>query len=139
MYPLGSCTMKYNPKTNERQCGLPGLSGAHPLLPAALSQGVLQMMYELQQYLAEITGMDAVSLQPAAGAHGELAGMLVILRLSGKSPGNPAAHQNHYSRIRPTEPTRPVRPFAGIRPVPVASNPKKACFRCRRAIASGHG
>ena len=78
MYPLGSCTMKYNPKTNERQARLPGLAGSHPLLPRALSQGVLSLMFELEQYLAEITGMDAVTLQPAAGAHGELTGMLVI-------------------------------------------------------------
>ncbi len=78
MYPLGSCTMKYNPKTNERQAGLPGFSSVHPLLPEELCQGSLQLMYELQEFLAEITGMDAVSLQPAAGAHGELAGMLII-------------------------------------------------------------
>jgi len=78
MYPLGSCTMKYSPKTNEKQAGLSGLAGAHPLLPSDLSQGTLRMMYELEQYLAEITGMDAVTLQPAAGAHGELTGMLII-------------------------------------------------------------
>jgi len=78
MYPLGSCTMKYNPKTNERQAGLPGFAGAHPLLPAGLSQGILRMMFELERYLGEITGMDATTLQPAAGAHGELAGMLLI-------------------------------------------------------------
>jgi glycine dehydrogenase subunit 2 len=78
MYPLGSCTMKYNPKTNERQAALPGFARAHPLLPAPLSQGVLKMMFELERLLAEITGMDAVTLQPAAGAHGELAGMLIF-------------------------------------------------------------
>ena len=78
MYPLGSCTMKYNPKTNERQVGLPGFANAHPLLPEELTQGALELMFRLERYLAEITGMDAVSLQPAAGAHGELAGMLLI-------------------------------------------------------------
>ncbi len=78
MYPLGSCTMKYNPKTNERQAALPGIAGAHPLLPESLSQGVLQMMYDLARYLAEITGLPEVSLQPAAGAHGELTGMLIF-------------------------------------------------------------
>ncbi len=78
MYPLGSCTMKYSPKTNERQANLPGFAGAHPMLPPNLSQGVLRMMFELEQYLAEITGMDATTLQPAAGAHGELTGMLLI-------------------------------------------------------------
>jgi len=78
MYPLGSCTMKYNPKTNERQAALPGFAGAHPLLPTELSQGVLQIMYELENYLGEITGLPAVTLQPAAGAHGELTGMLIF-------------------------------------------------------------
>ena len=78
MYPLGSCTMKYNPKTNERQVRIPGLANAHPLLPAEMSQGALELIYNLECYLGEITGMDAVSLQPAAGAHGELAGMLLI-------------------------------------------------------------
>jgi glycine dehydrogenase subunit 2 len=78
MYPLGSCTMKYSPKTNERQANLPGLAEAHPMLPPSLSQGVLRMMFELEQYLTEITGMDAATLQPAAGAHGELTGMLLI-------------------------------------------------------------
>lgn len=78
MYPLGSCTMKYNPKTNERQAALPGLAGSHPLLPQALSQGALKMMFNLQHYLAEITGLPAVTLQPAAGSHGELTGMMMI-------------------------------------------------------------
>lgn len=78
MYPLGSCTMKYNPKINEKQAALPGFAGAHPMLPVELSQGILKIMYELERLLAETTGMDAVSLQPAAGAHGELAGMLIF-------------------------------------------------------------
>ncbi len=78
MYPLGSCTMKYNPKTNERQASLPGIANAHPLLPAALSQGLLRLMFELERLLAAITGLDAVTLQPAAGAQGELTGMLIF-------------------------------------------------------------
>jgi len=78
MYPLGSCTMKYNPKTNERQAALPGFAGAHPLLPAPLSQGALKLLFDLEQYLGEITGLPAVSLQPAAGSQGELAGMLIF-------------------------------------------------------------
>ncbi|HEA67657.1 MAG TPA: glycine dehydrogenase subunit 2 [Desulfobacterales bacterium] len=78
MYPLGSCTMKYNPKTNEKQASLPGFAKAHPLLPSGLSQGVLKLMFDLKSFLAEITGMGAVTLQPAAGAHGEFAGMLLI-------------------------------------------------------------
>ena len=78
MYPLGSCTMKYNPKINEKLAGLRGFAGAHPLLPETLSQGALKLMFQLEGFLAEITGMDAVSLQPAAGAQGELTGMLLI-------------------------------------------------------------
>ncbi|GFN22344.1 MAG: aminomethyl-transferring glycine dehydrogenase subunit GcvPB [Thermoanaerobacteraceae bacterium] len=77
-YPLGSCTMKYNPKVNEVAAGLSGFTGLHPYLPPEAAQGALELMYHLQQYLAEITGMDAVTLQPAAGAHGELAGLLII-------------------------------------------------------------
>ncbi len=78
IYPLGSCTMKYNPKTNERQAALPGFAGAHPLLPPSLSQGVLKMMFDLERYLSEITGLPAVTLQPAAGSHGELTGMMIF-------------------------------------------------------------
>jgi len=78
MYPLGSCTMKYNPKTNEVQAARPGFAGAHPMIDDELSQGALELLYNLEQYLAEITGMAATTLQPAAGAHGELTGMLVI-------------------------------------------------------------
>ena len=70
-YPLGSCTMKYNPKINEEMARLPGFAGAHPLAPDDALQGALAVQYELQQALAEISGMDAVTLQPAAGAHGE--------------------------------------------------------------------
>ncbi len=78
MYPLGSCTMKYNPKINEKLASLPEIGTAHPMLDESDNQGLLQLIYELQNYLAEITGLDSVSLQPAAGAHGELAGMLIF-------------------------------------------------------------
>ena len=78
MYPLGSCTMKYNPKINENMANLPGFVNAHPLLPEAACQGELQLIYELEKYLAEIVGLSAASLQPGAGAHGELCGMLMI-------------------------------------------------------------
>jgi glycine dehydrogenase subunit 2 len=77
-YPLGSCTMKYNPRVNERAQALPGFALIHPFQPDHQVQGALQLMYELQAYLAEIAGMRAVTLQPAAGAHGELAGVLMI-------------------------------------------------------------
>jgi len=78
MYPLGSCTMKYNPKTNEVQAARQGFAGAHPLAGDEFSQGALKLMYDLEHLLGEITGYPAVTLQPAAGAHGELAGMLII-------------------------------------------------------------
>ncbi|MBN2055188.1 aminomethyl-transferring glycine dehydrogenase subunit GcvPB [bacterium] len=78
MYPLGSCTMKYNPRINEVVAALPGFTCSHPLQPARQVQGNLRIMYELGRYLAAISGMDEISLQPAAGAQGELTGMMVI-------------------------------------------------------------
>ncbi len=78
MYPLGSCTMKYNPKVNELMAGLEGFANLHPFSSDEDSQGALELMYKLQEALKVLTGMDAVSLQPAAGAHGEFSGMLVI-------------------------------------------------------------
>ena len=77
-YPLGSCTMKYNPKVNDAMAGLPGMRGIHPLQPQETVQGALQLIYDVQVLLASITGFDAVSLTPAAGAQGELAGLLMI-------------------------------------------------------------
>ena len=74
-YPLGSCTMKYNPRINEDMARLPGFGRLHPLAPEPLAQGALGLMHDLASELAEIAGMDAVSLQPAAGAQGELAGI----------------------------------------------------------------
>src|SRR3989449_1076761 len=88
LYPLGSCTMKYNPKINERMARLEGFMLAHPLLPAELIQGAQEVQKTLEQCLAEISGMDAVSLQPAAGAHGEMTGILLI-RAWHESRGNP--------------------------------------------------
>ena len=77
-YPLGSCTMKYNPKVNELLASLEGFANLHPLQSDEDSQGALELMYNLQEKLKYITGMDAVTLQPAAGAHGELTGMMII-------------------------------------------------------------
>ncbi len=77
-YPLGSCTMKYNPKINEATAALPGFARLHPYSPELFSQGALQLMYELEQFLGEISGMAGVTLQPAAGAHGEFTGMRMI-------------------------------------------------------------
>lgn len=79
MYPLGSCTMKYNPRVNEETARMAGFAFAHPLQPSSSVQGSLELMYKLQEYLMEIGGFAGVSLQPAAGAHGELTGVLIIL------------------------------------------------------------
>lgn len=77
-YPLGSCTMKYNPRIDEWACRLPGFAGLHPYQPEETVQGLLELMCGLQEALAEVAGLPAVTLQPAAGAHGELTGLLII-------------------------------------------------------------
>jgi glycine dehydrogenase subunit 2 len=76
-YPLGSCTMKHNPKVNDRIVQIPDFAGLHPLRPHELSQGILEILYEVERWLSEICGMDAFTLQPSAGAQGELTGILV--------------------------------------------------------------
>ena len=78
MYPLGSCTMKYNSRLNEKVARIPGFANLHPLSDEKDAQGALQVIYELQEHLAEITGLPGVSLQPAAGAHGEMTGVMII-------------------------------------------------------------
>src|SRR5437868_9220701 len=78
LYPLGSCTMKYNPKLNEDMAALPGFAHIHPLQPEATVQGAIQLFYEIQQYLSEISGMARVTLQPPASAHGYLTGLMLI-------------------------------------------------------------
>jgi glycine dehydrogenase subunit 2 len=88
MYPLGSCTMKYNPRVNEFVSRIEGLAEAHPYRPESLAQGVLEIIDLLQRCLIEITGMDAITLQPAAGAHGEFTGILLV-RAWHQSRGNP--------------------------------------------------
>ncbi|MFN2492641.1 MAG: aminomethyl-transferring glycine dehydrogenase subunit GcvPB [Pyrinomonadaceae bacterium] len=78
MYPLGSCTMKYNSRLNEKVARIAGFAGLHPLSTPKDAQGALEVIYELQQHLAEITGLPGISLQPAAGAHGEMTGVMII-------------------------------------------------------------
>lgn len=88
-YPLGSCTMKYNPKVNEWAARLPGFSGLHPYTPDGLVQGALELMFRLERALSEVCGMDAVSLHPAAGAQGELTGLMMMRAYhlaAGRSP-----------------------------------------------------
>ena len=87
MYPLGSCTMKYNPRVNEVVSRIEGIADAHPYRPESLAQGCLQIMKLLSDCLLEITGMDAITLQPAAGAHGEFTGILLV-RAYHQSKGN---------------------------------------------------
>jgi glycine dehydrogenase subunit 2 len=87
-YPLGSCTMKYNPKVNEVAARLPGFAQIHPLAPVDVLQGAMQLLHDLEQMLLEISGMDFVSLQPAAGAQGELTGLMLI-RAFLSEKGNP--------------------------------------------------
>ena len=77
-YPLGSCTMKYNPRINEELAALPSFTGLHPLQPAETAQGALGVLYETKKMICEITGMDDMTMQPAAGAHGEYTGLLLI-------------------------------------------------------------
>ncbi len=87
-YPLGSCTMKYNPKINDKMASLPAFAEAHPMLEDEYCQGTLRLLYEMQQALCAITGLDAASLQPSAGAQGELAGMFIFA----------AYHKSHGSK-----------------------------------------
>jgi glycine dehydrogenase subunit 2 len=77
-YPLGSCTMKYNPKVNEKAAGMPGFAALHPMQPEATAQGALQIIHDVQAILSEICGMKATTIQPSAGAHGELLAMMMV-------------------------------------------------------------
>jgi len=119
MYPLGSCTMKYNPKINDKLAALPGFAGAHPLLPEQLAQGALKLMWELSRFLQEITGMDAVSLQPAAGAQGEFAGMQIIFAYH-RSRGRRLSKIIVPDTAHGTNPASAA--LCGYRPVNVKSN-----------------
>ena len=119
IYPLGSCTMKYNPRVNEAVARTDGLLWIHPYQPDRLSQGALAILAELERSLAEITGLDAVTLQPAAGAHGELTGILLV-RAALEAQGNPrkkvivpdSAHGTNPASVR----------MAGYEVVNIASN-----------------
>jgi glycine dehydrogenase subunit 2 len=118
-YPLGSCTMKYNPVLNEKVARLAGFADLHPLTPPEAAQGALELMAELERLLAEVSGMDAVSLQPAAGAHGELAGMKMI-RAHHVSRGGPRRKVLIPQSAHGTNPASSA--LCGYQVVPVASN-----------------
>lgn len=120
-YPLGSCTMKYNPKVSESLSKLDGFLNLHPMAPQSMSQGSLQIIYEISEYLAEITGLDKVCPAPAAGAHGELLGLLLI-RAYFKAHGQ----LNKRNKILIPDSAHGTNPasvsLAGFKPVTVKSN-----------------
>ncbi len=120
-YPLGSCTMKYNPKVNEEAARLPGFALLHPYLPAALAQGALELMWHLERQLAEITGLARVTLQPAAGAHGELTGVLMI-RAYHEAQGKPRKKVIVPDSAHGTNPASSA--MAGYEVVTVKSGPR---------------
>src|SRR5947208_11333569 len=121
-YPLGSCTMKYNSKRNERMAALPGIADLHPLQADETIQGLLQLLFELQQMLAEISGLRAVSLQPAAGAHGELAALMVA-----------AAYYRHQKTSR----TKVLAPDSAHGTNPASA--RMAGFEFVTVKSNGHG
>jgi len=118
-YPLGSCTMKYNPKINEDVAKLQGFAGSHPYQPEELSQGNLKLMYELQGMLSEISGLPHVTLQPAAGAHGEMAGMMMI-RACHEARGNARSKVLIPDTAHGTNPATSA--LCGYDVIPVKSN-----------------
>ncbi len=120
-YPLGSCTMKYNPRINEDLVRLKGFAQAHPYQPDELAQGALQLLWELERYLADILGMDRVSLQPAAGAHGELLGVMMI-RAYHQARGNPRSKILIPESAHGTNPASSA--LCGYRVIPVKSGPR---------------
>lgn len=120
-YPLGSCTMKYNPKVNEDLSRLAGFAKLHPYTPEAMAQGALQLLWELERYLAEISGMDRVTLQPAAGAQGELTGIMMI-RAYLESKGNPRRKILIPDTAHGTNPASAA--LCGYQVVPVKSGPR---------------
>src|ERR1043166_6404808 len=93
MYPLGSCTMKYNSRLNEKVARIAGFANLHPLTEEHDAQGALQVIYELQQHLAEITGLPGISLQPAAGAHGDMTGIMIMRAFLDARDGAAASHR----------------------------------------------
>ena len=128
LYPLGSCTMKHNPRLNEKMARLPGFADIHPLQPVSTVQGALELIDTLAHWLKTLTGMPAVALSPAAGAHGELCGMMAIraaleARGDARTPragaGIGARHQpgdRGGLRLRGRGRSRPTRAAASISP-----------------------
>jgi len=119
MYPLGSCTMKYNPRVNELVARTEGLAWAHPYLPEDLAQGCLEVLAALESALLEVTGMDAVTLQPAAGAHGEWTGLMLVRAFLEKQ-GNPRKRVLVPDSAHGTNPATAA--MCGYTVQPIASN-----------------
>ena len=109
-YPLGSCTMKYNPRIDEEMAALPGFTICHPLAPRESLAGMRHVLDTAREYLCEITGMDGMTFQPAAGAHGEFTGVLLIT-----TPGGTRSAPRSSFPTPPTAPTPPRRPCAAMR------------------------
>lgn len=131
-YPLGSCTMKYNPKINDQIAALPGFASIHPLQPEETVQGCLEALDLAAQYLCEITGMDDMTFQPAAGAHGELTGLMLIKNTIRKT--DTKAGSTSWFRTPPTAPTPPPPPWrastlSAFRPSPTAASTSRRCAR----------
>lgn len=124
-YPLGSCTMKYNPKINERIAGFPGFNSTHPEQPHSAAQGNLQLLHNLGKYLCELFGMDEISLQPAAGAQGELTGMMLIRAYLVKRDNNPRKKILIPSSAHGTNPASAA--LCGYQVVEISSN-EKGCL-----------
>ena len=118
MYPLGSCTMKYNPVVNEAIARLPGLAGLHPLVPDGLAQGALALLAQLESALAAVSGLDAVCLQPAAGAQGELLGIQLV-RAHHVAQGNPRRRVLIPSSAHGTNPASAALCGYGVTEVPI--------------------
>ena len=121
LYPLGSCTMKHNPRTNEEMARLPGFAAAHPLAPESVSQGALELAWRLERILAELTGLPRVTLQPSAGAQGELAGILMVRKALEKT-GHPRTTVLIPDSAHGTNPASAH--FAGYKVRELKSNPR---------------
>ncbi len=137
-FPLGSCTMKHNPRLNEKLARLPGFAHTHPLQPAATVQGSLKVMYELQNWLGILTGLPGVCLAPAAGAHGELAGMMTIRRAH-------EAKGNHHKKVvlvpdsaHGTNPATAAICGYGIRTIPTRETGRVSVEAFKEALGDGH-
>ncbi len=113
-YPLGSCTMKYNPRIDEEMAALPGFAGIHPLSPKHATEGCRDVLETAKQYLCEITGMADMTFQPAAGAHGE-SSPASCSSSSTTRRGRQPPHQDHRPRLRPRHQPLPLPPCAAIR------------------------